>query len=750
MGRFIWLISENLSTTSDNNSYYFWRRAAEHEDDIEKYLILEKNPKNKALYRSLPENLRKFIVWRNTVKHLKLFVKADMFFVTLSYRDIRPEKVLGKKFDLSIEKPIIYLQHGTLGIKALGYKGYTYNNNFFRFCYYNKSIAPIFEEKNHFKPYQMYYGEYHPRYMELVRKHREFKKENDRILWFLTWREYMGNNLPTKILLKKIKSVITSPKLIEYLDKTNTDLVLCVHKFFDDEKISMLKGETDSKHIIFEYAGDVNVMDELVSCDMLITDYSSVAFDVTFLGKPVILFQPDIEEYLSKRELYCEVDELNKYNIRKTKEIVDAIVSKNYGINEFFRSRLPEKIDYDYVANGGHIDKMYNDFAEIQRHKVTFIGYNFYGIGGTVFATRSLAEALMEKGYLVQLLSLKKTTKPKNMPYALNLAYLYDANRMSPLNLFKRHFYHRKKLFSHLVHDKDIVNLKPYAGYSLTKWMQNTNSETVVSTRESLHLFLNEATSESIKNKVYFFHCTAEVVEDIFPDIINQLNKCDIGKAVFVTEANRQKYLEKFNFNNYKEHLVIGNCLESSRSVSRDAIVPVEEKPVYRGIYLLRISEEREDDLNNLIGYGCYLRDNNIENIRIDVYGAGTYVEQFIDKLIDEEITDYICYKGNTPDGPARIREHDAVVDFSFKHSFGMPYIEGVMNGKAVFCEKNEGSGEVMAEIPEAYIQSYEDLTKKILALPEMSAEKLQENYDIISKTYSREVLADKFISFIK
>ena len=151
------------------------------------------------------------------------------------------------------------------------------------------------------------------------------------------------------------------------------------------------------------------------------------------------------------------------------------------------------------------------------------------------------------------------------MPYALNLAYLYDANRMSMLNLFKRHFYHRKKLFSHLVHDKDIVNLKPYAGYALTKWMQTTNSETVISTRESLHLFLNEASSDSIKNKIYFFHCTAEVVEDIFPDIINQLNKCDIGKAVFVTEANKQKYLEKFGFDNYKESLVIGNCLESSR-----------------------------------------------------------------------------------------------------------------------------------------------------------------------------------------
>ena len=27
MGKFIWLIGENLSKTADNNGYYFWRGA---------------------------------------------------------------------------------------------------------------------------------------------------------------------------------------------------------------------------------------------------------------------------------------------------------------------------------------------------------------------------------------------------------------------------------------------------------------------------------------------------------------------------------------------------------------------------------------------------------------------------------------------------------------------------------------------------------------------------------------------------
>lgn len=750
MGRFIWLIGENLGKTASNNSYYFWRHTVAKDEDIDKYLILEKNPQTLAVYQSLPEEYREFVVWRNTTKHLKLFIEADMFFVSLSFRDIRPEIIMGRKLDLSMEKPVVYLQHGLTSMKLLGYNGKSYNNNFFRFVYYNRSVRDSIIEKNRFKPYQLYYGEYMPRHTEMIQRFlNRPQKDRKRLLWFLTWREYLGNNLQTRVLLKKMRNVITDQALIDYLDRTNTDLVLCLHQFFDEEKIQSLRGDVASEHIIFEHATDIDVMQELIDCDMMITDYSSVGFEVTLMNKPVIMFQPDLEAYLKKRELYCTIDELKQYNIERPQDLVQALVSGTYGINEFYRSRLPETIDYEYIASGQPIDRMYDYFANIQHHKITFIGYNFYGIGGTVFATRSLAEGLLEKGYLVQLLSLKKNQKPKMMPYALNLLALYDANRKSPVNLYKRHFYRRKKLYSYLVYDKDMVNLKPYAGFRLTQWLNTTNSETVISTRESLHLFLDDAQSDYLKHKIYFFHCPVEIFEEVFPGILPELNRCDIDKAVFVTETNRQRFIEDFGFQNYRRHIVLGNCLESSRSVERDRLTPIEEKAVYRGIYLLRLSSDRQPDIENLIGYGCYLRDHDIRNIVIDVYGTGDYVKTFLDRLVEEELTDVINYRGSTANGPAEIRKHDAVVDFSLNHSFGMPYIEGIMNGKMVFCMENQGSKEVMARIPEAYIRSYEDLTEKLQSLPTIPLEKLQEYYDIISETYSRQVLAERMIDYI-
>lgn len=214
------------------------------------------------------------------------------------------------------------------------------------------------------------------------------------------------------------------------------------------------------------------------------------------LNKPVILYQPDLKNYLAKRNLYCEVEELEQCSYTKARQLVDAIADETYTINPFFKSRLPEEIDYDFIESGAHIDRMYEEFSAIQKNKVTFLGYNFYGVGGTVFATRSLAEALLEKNYLVELLSLKCTAKPKEMPYGLQLTALYKANSRRKIELLKRGFFRWKGLYGHLDCDCSRQNLSPYAGMAMRKKLENINSKTVISTRESLHLFLNDATSE--------------------------------------------------------------------------------------------------------------------------------------------------------------------------------------------------------------------------------------------------------------
>lgn len=749
MNNYIWLFGENNAATANNNSYYFWRQIVNKDDNIDKYIVLQKNKENKKVYSSLSKHEKKFVLWRNSIKHYKIYFDADMFFVTLSYKDVVPTKILWQDIKLKIKKPVIYLQHGTLGIKKIGYTGKSYNNNMFRFCIYNERIKETLKKENDFKEYQIYYAEYHPRYIELLKKEEEYK-DKKQILYFLTWREYFGKNIETELFVRNLKKIVSSEQLKEYLEKNNIELKICVHAFFDKEILRDVYPviSTDKISIIIQQS--TNIMDELAKSKLLITDYSSVGFDFTFLNKPVILFQPDRDNYLEKRETYCTEEELEENSTRSVNELINKIVNENYGVNNFFKSKLPKHIDYNYIKTGKHIEKMYDYFSKLQKNKITFLGYNFYGIGGTVNATRALAEGLLEQGYLVELLSLKRTKNPTNMPYGLNLNYIFFGKTKSLKEKIIRKLHKKNKNYSYLKYDANVKSLHPYCGYKLAKIMKNIRTNTLISTRESLHLFLNDCISDKVKQKIYFFHCSSESIEVLFPRLMDKIKQIRIHKAIFVTEKNMEAYKEQHKYDNYDKYVVIGNALEQYKIVNVEEIQPIEKKKMYRGIYLLRISKDRVEDLKNLINFGVFLKNKNAKNFILDVYGTGDYVEQFLDELEDKDLMDVINYRGFTINPTETLRSHDVMVDLSLNHSFGMTYIEAILNGKKVFCMKNEGSSEVMENIPNSYIESFEDLYEKLNKLYTISRTELVENYKKIDKKYSRKIVTEKFINFLK
>jgi CDP-ribitol ribitolphosphotransferase len=54
----------------------------------------------------------------------------------------------------------------------------------------------------------------------------------------------------------------------------------------------------------YDLSSERDINDLLLSCDILITDYSSVIFDYVLLDKPIVYFTYDLEEYITKRGLY--------------------------------------------------------------------------------------------------------------------------------------------------------------------------------------------------------------------------------------------------------------------------------------------------------------------------------------------------------------------------------------------------------------------------------------------------------------
>lgn len=761
MSKYIWLFGENVGATANNNSFYFWLESLKNEDEIEKYFVIEKTKRNVEIIKKLPPFARKFVCWRNSLQHFKLYKTASMYFVTLSYRDVRPEKLFFKNVNFLTKKPVIYLQHGTLAIKRIGYDGTDYNNNMFRFVYYNKMIKEQLIKENGFNHYQLYYGEFHPRYKELVKQFIEDKHNNLKILFFPTWREYFGKNVRTETYLRTLKKLVKDEMLNEYLSHNNVHLKFCLHAFFSKELL--LKNEIKgNENIEIVSANEVDVLTEIATNDVCITDYSSVGFDFTLLGKPVILFQPDREEYLKKRKLYCTVEELANYSIDTVGELVDVIINRKYGLNQFFTSRLPDKIDFEYIKNGEHIQKMYRDFYKIQINNILILGYNFYGVGGTVSATHALAEGFLEKGYLVTLLSLKQHANVKGFAKGLNMNALMQDFSKRKTERIKRvfsKFYQNKGYFKY---DTSNKNIPSYCGVGLNWLLRHETYKYYISTRESIHLFLDSVKEINNNQKFYFYHTDASVVDFYFPGIMKEVVNRKLDNSIFVTNNNRIALAETFGFKEYNNYLVIGNSLPAKRLTLIDQIDSDNNvfnvsagdlaqkkyiKKRIRGVFLLRLTKEREEDIDRLIDFAVYLKKHDIDDIRIDIYGAGDYSNELRFLRLENKVEDIIFYKGKTDNPRVQIKKSDFVVDFSKAQSFGMVYLEAIFNGKMIFCRHNNGSDEVLRDCPECFFDTNEELLKGIRNLPTIDKNKLC-RYKLLAKRFSREAICDKFLQF--
>lgn len=67
----------------------------------------------------------------------------------------------------------------------------------------------------------------------------------------------------------------------------------------------------------------------LCAADMLITDYSSCIWDYALLGRPCLLYVPDLEEYIKERGFYTPIGDWPGIVCRNKKELLEAVISLN-------------------------------------------------------------------------------------------------------------------------------------------------------------------------------------------------------------------------------------------------------------------------------------------------------------------------------------------------------------------------------------------------------------------------------------
>ena len=173
------------------------------------------------------------------------------------------------------------------------------------------------------------------------------KIKRNSIFVMFTWRELRSNKNISKYYIKNILKLINNNELKEILIKKNITLYFTLH-----HKVKKLKKKFKmSKYV--EYIIENDIFECLSKTNLVISDFSSIIFDMMCRKKPYIIFIPDANDpqikKIYKNKYYKIIKSFKKksfYFLNKYLDLNETINKIIYYINNDFK--LEKKIKKFY------------------------------------------------------------------------------------------------------------------------------------------------------------------------------------------------------------------------------------------------------------------------------------------------------------------------------------------------------------------------------------------------------------------
>jgi len=295
---------EKFCTEAQDNSYYMFEYFMDNKDEsIKPVYVIEKKQKK---YKELKEKYKDNVVPFMSIKHLLYIQLASAFVSTDSIRHCyRWRTGSSRILRLIIGKKFVFLQHGVLGFKKVDYiYGKQFSNKADLFI-----ASSNYEKKIIYKWFGYDADEIAVTGLARWDKLVSAPVEPPVIFYMPTWRKWITEEIEKEDFIeteyyKEYSKILSSKELAEVLESTGVKLVFCMHpKFRQFDECIKNYGSNIS---IFDYdTGNIN--DMLMKCSMFITDYSSAAWDVYYMDKPVLFYQFDIDKYTELQGSYVNL-----------------------------------------------------------------------------------------------------------------------------------------------------------------------------------------------------------------------------------------------------------------------------------------------------------------------------------------------------------------------------------------------------------------------------------------------------------
>lgn len=299
----IWLISDRVNRGDDNGEVMFRYLCANPDPTVEPYFVINKDTPDYEEMKKLGKVVEPFS-W----KHKMLFLLNEFSLSSQANKPVvNPFGKLEYLYrDIIYDKKLVFLQHGVTKDNQSKWLN-KYNRNLFGFIVNTKPEYDSIFTYNYYYPEKNVWLTGMPRYDRLIHDEKKY------VTVMPTWRKSLSSGTDAQGVWKLGKEFEESEYFHFYDDLLNNEKLLAAAEQYGYTICFMPHPNTIDGLHLFRQDPRVKFMDSSYSykdifaqTDLMITDYSSVAFDFAYLRKPIVYSQFDKESFFNGEHSYTE------------------------------------------------------------------------------------------------------------------------------------------------------------------------------------------------------------------------------------------------------------------------------------------------------------------------------------------------------------------------------------------------------------------------------------------------------------
>ena len=322
----MWLVYEKFCSLAQDNAFRFFEYCMTEADPEARkfvYYVIDKDSPDYANVAQYEPNVIDFMSFRHMLYCMvaKIYVASDSKPHLYQWRP-KPSVIRRR---ISKHK-IFFLQHGVTALKRVDK------------LFGMKGSSPM-----------TYFLTTSPREQEIVVDNFGYTPEKAPVLGFSrwdslidasdcdrpvillmpTWRSWLEEQSDDFFLssdyYRAYSSLVQNESLQRLLRERNARIKFFIHPKLNEH---LRHFESESSNVEFVEMGTRPLSDLIMECSMLVTDYSSVCWDVLFMGKPVVFYQFDQKRYIDDIGAYIDLEtELPGPLCKTEEECVEAVLS---------------------------------------------------------------------------------------------------------------------------------------------------------------------------------------------------------------------------------------------------------------------------------------------------------------------------------------------------------------------------------------------------------------------------------------